>query len=91
MAIVSLLYVELIKTPTFSMFNTELFSVLYADDTTGLNSDSDLQTLLTRVGVELNKLANWFRSNRMALNVSKTKYMIFHVPEKNTGQPSANL
>jgi len=61
---------------------TELFSVLYADDTTGLDSDSDLQTLLTRVGVELNKLANWFRSNRMALNVSKTKYMIFHVPNK---------
>ncbi len=61
---------------------TELFSVLYADDTTGLDSDSDLQTLLTRVGTELNKLANWFSSNRMALNVSKTKYMIFHVPNK---------
>jgi hypothetical protein len=61
---------------------TDLFSVLYADDTTGLDSDSDLQTLLTRVSMELNKLANWFRSNRMALNVSKTKYMIFHVPNK---------
>jgi hypothetical protein len=28
---------------------TDLFAVLYADDTTGLDSDSDLHTLLTRV------------------------------------------
>jgi len=61
---------------------TDLFAVLYADDTTGLDSDSDLHTLLTRVGTELNKLANWFQSNKMALNVSKTNYIIFHVPSK---------
>jgi hypothetical protein len=61
---------------------TEVFSVLYADDRTGFNSDSDLQTLLTRVGMELNKLANWFKSNQMAQHVSKTKYKNFHVPNK---------
>jgi hypothetical protein len=61
---------------------TELFSVLYADDTTGLDSDSDLQTLMTRVSTELRKMAIWFQSNRMALNINKTKYIIFHVPSK---------
>jgi hypothetical protein len=33
---------------------TELLSVLYAYDTSGLNSDHDLLTLLTRVSMELN-------------------------------------
>jgi hypothetical protein len=61
---------------------TDLFSILYADDTTGLDSDSDLQTLMTRVSMELRKMAIWFQSNRMAINISKTKYIIFHVPPK---------
>ena len=61
---------------------TELFSVFYADDTTGLGSDSDLQTLMTRVSTELRKMAIWFQSKRMALNINKTKYIIFHVPSK---------
>jgi hypothetical protein len=65
---------------------TDLFSILYADDTTGLDSDSDLQTLMTRVSMELRKMAIWFQSNRMALNISKTKYIIFHVPPKKVDQ-----
>jgi hypothetical protein len=32
---------------------TELFTVLYADDTTGLDSDSDLPSLLQRTETEL--------------------------------------
>jgi hypothetical protein len=65
---------------------TDLFSILYADDTTGLDSDSDLQSLMTRVSMELRKMAIWFQSNRMALNISKTKYIIFHVPPKKVDQ-----
>jgi hypothetical protein len=61
---------------------TELFSVLYVGDTTGLDSDSDLHALMTRVSMELRKMAIWFQSNRMALNISKTKYIIFYVPPK---------
>jgi hypothetical protein len=69
---------------------TELFTVLYADDTTGLDSDSDLPSLLQRTETELSKLANWFQANRMSLNVSKTKYIIFHVPSK-TVDPAITL
>jgi hypothetical protein len=42
-----------------------------------LDSDQDLPLLINRVNVELNKLANWFRANKMAVNISKTKYIIF--------------
>jgi hypothetical protein len=61
---------------------TDLLSFLYADDTSALDSDTDLSVLLQRINGELKKLANWFKSNRMQLNVTKTKYIIFHVPSK---------
>jgi hypothetical protein len=43
-----------------------------------LTGDQDLPSLVSRVNVEINKLANWFRANKMAVNMSKTKYIIFH-------------
>jgi hypothetical protein len=61
---------------------TDLLNILYADDTTGLDSDSDLTTLITRVSTELTKMAHWFQCNKMALNISKTKFIIFHAPSK---------
>ena len=56
---------------------TDLFTLLFADDTSGLDSDKDLNTLINRVNGEIQKIANWFRANRMAVNVGKTKYIIF--------------
>ena len=55
---------------------TNLLTLLFADDTAGL-SGLNLNELITDVNIEINKLANWFRANKMAVNVSKTKYIIF--------------
>ncbi len=59
---------------------TDLLTVLYADNTTGLHSDSDLNSLMTRASSELTKMAKWCQANKMSLNTSKTKYIIFHAP-----------
>ena len=56
---------------------TNLLTLLFADDTAGLKSGFNLDELITEVNIELNKLAIWFRANKMAVNVSKTKYIIF--------------
>ena len=56
---------------------TTLLTILFADDTAGLKSGHDLNALIRDVNAEIKKLANWFRSNRMAVNVNKTKYIIF--------------
>ena len=56
---------------------TDLLTLLFADDTAGLKSGLNLNELITKVNTEVNKLANWFRANKMAVNVSKTKYIIF--------------
>ena len=57
--------------------STWLLTLLFADDTVVLDSDTDLNLLITRVNLELQKIANWFQANRMAVNVSKTKYIVF--------------
>jgi Reverse transcriptase (RNA-dependent DNA polymerase) len=56
---------------------TNLLSLLFADDTAGLKSGANLQQLITDTNAEIKKIARWFRANRMAVNVSKTKYIIF--------------
>jgi hypothetical protein len=61
---------------------TSLFSVLFADDTTCLAKSHNLRDLTNFVNVELRKIANWFRSNKMALNTGKTKFMIFRTRGK---------
>ncbi len=61
---------------------TTLFSVLFADDTTCLSKGKNLQELLTYVKEELQKMAVWFRSNKMAVNTSKTKFIVFRTHGK---------
>jgi Reverse transcriptase (RNA-dependent DNA polymerase) len=56
---------------------TELLTLLFADDTACLISGSDIRDVIKKANTELQKIANWFRANRMAVNVSKTKFIIF--------------
>ena len=57
---------------------TVMLTRLFADDTACTLSHSDLPTLINLVNIEIQKLANWFKANKMAVNISKTKYIIFH-------------
>jgi hypothetical protein len=65
------------------IFNaSSLATFLFADDTTCLAENPNLQDLITYVNTELNKLAVWFKANKMAVNVSKTNYIIFRTRGK---------
>ena len=55
-----------------------LNSILFADDTTLFYSHRDINRLFKIVNDELTKLAQWFKANKLSLNVSKTKYTFFH-------------
>jgi hypothetical protein len=61
---------------------TSLFSVLFADDTTGLGKGKNLRDLTQYMNFELQKIANWFRSNKMAINTAKTKFIVFRTRGK---------
>ena len=62
--------------------STLLYTLLFADDTACLASGENLQDLINFINVELNKIAIWFRVNKMAVNAEKTKYIIFHARNK---------
>ena len=53
-------------------------AILFADDTTIYKSSSDIQYLYQSTNAELESLTQWFRANKLSLNVGKTHYMIFH-------------
>ena len=63
-------------------YSTILFTLLFADDTACLASGNSLEQLVNLINTELNKLAIWFRANKMSVNLSKTKYIIFHAKNK---------
>jgi hypothetical protein len=61
---------------------TTLLTLMFADDTFCLKSGHNLNELITHLNSEINKMALWFRANKLAVNKSKTKYMIFHMRGK---------
>jgi hypothetical protein len=56
---------------------TQLFTALFADDGTALGKGKNLNELTNFVNTELQKISDWFRSNKMAVNTSKTKFIVF--------------
>ena len=49
----------------------------FADDTFFLKSSPYLDTLMNETNDELEKASRWFIANKLTLNVSKTKFMVF--------------
>jgi hypothetical protein len=55
---------------------------LFADDTTAIASHKDIHELIDHVNTEMQKISNWLIINKLALNISKTKYIIFRTRGK---------
>jgi hypothetical protein len=70
---------------------TSMFSALFADDTTGLAKGPVLKDLTCYVNEELRKMANWFRANKMMVNASKTKFIIFRTHNKPVNPDDCNI
>lgn len=58
--------------------------IVFADDTNIFCSGEDLQQVLDVVKYEMLKLKCWFNSNKLSLNLNKTKFMIFGNRKINT-------
>ena len=52
--------------------------VKFADDTTVITSAPTLQEASWRMNTSMEKVYTWFQSNKLNLNPSKTRYMIFN-------------
>ena len=53
---------------------------LFADDTSIYCDSDNLFNLQKIVNRELKKVRKWLEANRLALNIDKTNYVIFHSP-----------
>ena len=72
----------------FALSSEKFKCVMYADDTT---LTSTLETFSTNelngntassINIELNKISEWLKLNRLTLNVQKTKCMLFKTSKK---------
>ena len=74
--------------PLCSKFNT----TLYADETVLICSDKNINSLNLKTNEELEKINLWCLSNKLLLNLSKTKYiLISNKPMLNTGSVSVKI
>ena len=61
--------------------------IMFADDTNLFYSHRDVKTLFATVNEELTNINEWFMSNKLSLNTSKTHYSFFHKLSKKDDIP----
>lgn len=61
--------------------------LMYADDTT-LYCNLTAYNTQNCINAELKAIQYWMASNKLSLNTAKTKFMVFHTPQKNITIPS---
>ena len=52
--------------------------IMFADDTNLFYSHQNISSLFMTVNNELDKIGEWFKANKLSLNVKKTKHTFFH-------------
>jgi len=70
---------------------TNIFDMLmYADDTTlYCNLNQDVNEAV--INNELVKVNNWLSSNKLSLNINKTKFIVFHPSQKRVDYPMVKI
>ena len=60
-----------------SEFTSNFYKIIFADDTSALAKNPSLTELVDFCNIEICKLGDWFKANKLLLNTGKTKLMIF--------------
>ena len=81
----------------FAMFINDLpnasafFTLLFADDTTLQMEAESITELFAMATAELANIQEWFTSNKLTLNVNKTKFMVFFPNKTAITYPSLSI
>jgi hypothetical protein len=67
---------------------SNLMTIMFADDTNLFLTSNDLTTLFRNMNTELIKISDWFKSNKLSINIEKTKWMLFYPNSKKKLIPS---
>ena len=60
--------------------------VLFADDTNLFATSNNIKSLISNINTDLYMLNEWFKTNRLSVNIEKTFYLIFHKRSQNIPQ-----
>ena len=52
--------------------------IMFADDTNFFYSHKNIKGLFYTVNSELEKISQWFKANKLSINIKKTKFTLFH-------------
>ena len=72
---------------------SELFKmIIYADDTT-LYSTLDVSGNYNskNLNLESTKVADWLKLYKLSINIKKSKFMVFHMPQKQINIPNIEI
>ena len=58
--------------------------IIFADDTTIYTCGKDIRLLYGRMNDDLRQLSNWFKVNKLSLNIGKTNYILFSCKNNKT-------
>ena len=72
------------------LMSNKFSMLMYADDTT-LYCNIDQYVNEDVINVELAKLSEWLGANKLALNISKTKFMVFHTSNRAVKYPNLKI
>jgi len=73
------------------MISEKFFALLFADDTNLFISHKNFDTLISTINDELCKLNQWFKSNKLSLNIDKTNFIIFTGRNKKYSKEMAKI
>ena len=60
---------------------------MFADDTNLFCSNKKIKPLFLKANLELRKISEWFRANKLSLNEDKTRFILFHRPQDRDNLP----
>jgi len=66
-------------------------TILFADDTTLYCTGKDLNILVNNVNRSLIDVVDWFRANKLSLNICKTNFILFHSRNMDMSQTNIDL
>ena len=67
--------------------SNHLIEVMFTDDTNLFISHKNIDSLFASTSKKLENASTWFKSNKLSLNVDKTKWLLFHPLSKSQSLP----
>ena len=64
---------------------------MFADDTSVFISHSNVNIMYQRANNDLNSIYNWLGANKLFLNFTKTKHVLFRTPHPKPPSPHLSL